>query len=418
MDILLLIVGLGLILAGANFLTDGSAAVAQRFRVPEFIIGLTIVAVGTSTPELVVSVLSAAAGNSDVAIGNVVGSNLFNVFLILGVCALIRPLPLTRSNIRRDIPFGMAASLILLAVTSDRLICAGAADRIGRIDGIVMVALYIALMWFTIRTTKRPEAVPADAGAKKPAALWLAVVMIAGGLAGLIFGGDMFLKSATEIARRLGISESVIAITLVAGGTSLPELASSVVSLLKGKSEMALGNVIGSNIANILLILGVSATIRPLTMGGITTTDILMVVLSSLLLADGVHLPQEADRPLGGRDLPDDIRRLYLVSDTLTDRYTGKTCRLPAAFAHKTNPCRGRDFSRLPVQIAVDQPRHGIVAQRGGRHGGEIHRGKDLEAVEHGMQRLVRELVFRHCNAPQQTPFDATQHGSELFRIG
>ena len=280
MDILLLIVGLGLILAGANFLTDGSAAVAQRFRVPEFIIGLTIVAVGTSTPELVVSVLSAAAGNSDVAIGNVVGSNLFNVFLILGVCALIRPLPLTRSNIRRDIPFGMAASLVLLAVTSDRLICAGAADRIGRIDGIVMVALYIALMWFTIRTTKRP----ADAGAKKPAALWLAVVMIAGGLAGLIFGGDMFLKSATEIARRLGISESVIAITLVAGGTSLPELASSVVSLLKGKSEMALGNVIGSNIANILLILGVSATIRPLTMGGITTTDILMVVLSSLLL--------------------------------------------------------------------------------------------------------------------------------------
>lgn len=262
MDILLLIVGLGLILAGANFLTDGSAAVAQRFRVPEFIIGLTIVAVGTSTPELVVSVLSAAAGNSDVAIGNVVGSNLFNVFLILGVCALIRPLPLTRSNIRRDIPFGMAASLVLLAVTSDRLICAGAADRIGRIDGIVMVALYIALMWFTIRTTKRPEAVPADAGAKKPAALWLAVVMIAGGLAGLIFGGDMFLKSATEIARRLGISESVIAITLVAGGTSLPELASSVVSLLKGKSEMALGNVIGSNIANILLILGVSATIR------------------------------------------------------------------------------------------------------------------------------------------------------------
>ena len=284
MDILLLIVGLGLILAGANFLTDGSAAVAQRFRVPEFIIGLTIVAVGTSTPELVVSVLSAAAGNSDVAIGNVVGSNLFNVFLILGVCALIRPLPLTRSNIRRDIPFGMAASLILLAVTSDRLICAGAADRIGRIDGIVMVALYIALMRFTIRTTKRPEAVPADAGAKKPAALWLAVVMIAGGLAGLIFGGDMFLKSATEIARRLGISESVIAITLVAGGTSLPEQASSVVSLLKGKSEMALGNVIGSNIANILLILGVSATIRPLTMGGITTTDILMVVLSSLLL--------------------------------------------------------------------------------------------------------------------------------------
>ena len=304
MDILLLLVGLGLILGGANFLTDGSAAVAQRFRVPEFIIGLTIVAVGTSMPELVVSVLSAAAGNSDVAIGNVVGSNIFNVFVILGICALIRPLVLTKENIRRDIPFGMAASLVLLAVTSDRLVCAGATDRIGRPDGIVMLALYIGLMWYMIRTTKRQRSMPGAAtgmnvpvsgtalkngaqhaeGTKKPMALWLAGVMIAGGLAGLVFGGEMFLKSATAIARTLGISESVIAITLVAGGTSLPELASSVVSLLKGKSEMALGNVIGSNIANILLILGVSATIRPLTMGGITTTDILMVVLSSLLL--------------------------------------------------------------------------------------------------------------------------------------
>ncbi len=297
MDILLLLVGLGLILGGANFLTDGSAAVAQRFRVPEFIIGLTIVAVGTSMPELVVSVLSAAAGNSDVAIGNVVGSNIFNVFVILGICALIRPLVLTKENIRRDIPFGMAASLVLLAVTSDRLVCAGATDRIGRPDGIVMLALYIGLMWYMIRTTKRQRGMPGAAGGtktpaseagaivkngvkqaegtKKPMALWLA---------GLIFGGEMFLKSATAIARTLGISESVIAITLVAGGTSLPELASSVVSLLKGKAEMALGNVIGSNIANILLILGISATIHPLTMGGITLTDILVVVLSSLLL--------------------------------------------------------------------------------------------------------------------------------------
>ena len=287
MDILLLLVGLGLILAGANFLTDGSAAVAQRFRVPEFIIGLTIVAIGTSTPELVVSVLSAAAGNSDIAIGNVVGSNIFNVFVILGICALIRPLALTTSNIRRDIPFGMAASLVLLAVTSDRFMGTGGADKIGRLDGIVMLALYIGLMWFTIRATKRSGAETGTSdtkNAKKPAALWLSVMMIVGGLAGLVFGGEMFLKSATAIARSLGISESIIAITLVAGGTSLPELASSVVSLLNGKAEMALGNVIGSNIANILLILGVSATIHPLTMGGITLTDILMVVLSSLLL--------------------------------------------------------------------------------------------------------------------------------------
>lgn len=283
MDIFLLIVGLGLILAGANFLTDGSAALAQRFRVPEFIIGLTVVAVGTSTPELVVSVLSAIAGKSDVAIGNVVGSNIFNVFVILGVCALIRPLPLTAGNIRRDIPFGVITSLLLLALASDSFFRTGAADRIGRIDGAAMLLLYMALMWYTIRSTKRPET-PTAEEAKPGMAGWLMAAMIVGGLAGLVFGGEMFLRSATSIARSLGISESVIAITLVAGGTSLPELASSLVSLFKGKADMALGNVIGSNIANILLILGVSATIHPLSMGGITVWDLLMVVLSSVLL--------------------------------------------------------------------------------------------------------------------------------------
>ncbi|WP_346693737.1 calcium/sodium antiporter [uncultured Alistipes sp.] len=283
MDILLLIVGLGLILAGANFLTDGSAAVAQRLRVPEFIIGLTIVAVGTSTPELVVSVLSAIAGKSDVAIGNIVGSNIFNVFVILGICALIRPLPLTRSTIRRDIPIGMVVSLLLFVLASDALLHLGPTDRLGRGDGILMLILYVALMWYTIRAAGRTEEAPAE-GTKAQMAPWLAAVMIVGGLAGLVFGGELFLDSATALARQLGVSESVIAITLVAGGTSLPELASSVVSLVKGKADMALGNVIGSNIANILLILGLSATINPLTMGGITTTDLAVVILTSLLL--------------------------------------------------------------------------------------------------------------------------------------
>lgn len=288
MDIFLLILGLALILGGANFLTDGSAALAQRFRVPEFIVGLTIVAVGTSTPELVVSVLSAAAGNSDVAIGNIVGSNIFNVFFILGVCALIAPLPLTGGNIRRDLPFLTAVSVLLLLLTSDRLLGLGEVDAIGRIDGIVMLLLYIALIRYTIRTERRTAALATQTTqTEKPQrskSLWLIVVMIGGGLAGLVFGGELFLDSATAIARALGVSESVIAITLVAGGTSLPELASSVVSLLKGKSEMALGNVIGSNIANILLILGLSATIHPLTLGGITRIDLLTVLLSSVLL--------------------------------------------------------------------------------------------------------------------------------------
>ncbi len=285
MEILLLLVGLGLILAGANFLTDGSAALAKRFRVPEFIIGLTIVAIGTSTPELVVSVLSAIGGQSDVAIGNVVGSNIFNVFAILGVCALIRPMALTADNIRRDIPFGMIASLLLVALVSDSFFASRATDRIGRIDGIVMLLLYVLLVGYTIRITGRTEASTADTGTAAPRMHGALIALsILGGLAGLIFGGELFLDNATALARRLGVSESVIALTLVAGGTSLPELASSVVSLLKGKAEMALGNVIGSNIANILLILGMSATIRPLTPGGITLFDFGMVLLSALLL--------------------------------------------------------------------------------------------------------------------------------------
>ena len=287
MDTLLLLLGLGLILAGANFLTDGSAALAQRFRVPEFIIGLTVVAVGTSTPELVVSVLSAAAGKSDVAIGNVVGSNIFNTLAILGICALIRPVPLTRGNIRRDIPLGLAVSLLLLACTSDSFVRPGAEDRIGRGEGILFLVLYLVVMLLTIRRTARREPA-AEAVAESPArpqrAVWVTAAMILGGLAALVGGGELFLDHATSIARKLGVSESVIAITLVAGGTSLPELASSVVSLLKGKAEMALGNVVGSNIANILLILGASATIRPLTLGGITFIDIAMVALCSALL--------------------------------------------------------------------------------------------------------------------------------------
>lgn len=288
MSILLLITGLVLILAGANYLTDGAAAVAQRFRVPEFIIGLTIVAIGTSAPELVVSVLSAIQGNSDVAVGNVVGSNLFNVFVILGICALIAPLALTPGNIRRDIPIGVGAALLLLLFTSDKVLHLGSVDRIGRAEGAVMVVLYLLLMLYTVRQTAREnrQAAPANepASQEKPLAPWVAVLFIAGGLAGLVFGGDLFLKHATELARSLGVSESVIAITLVAGGTSLPELASSVVSLLKGKSELALGNVVGSNIANILLILGVSSTIHPLSLGGITAGDIWMVLLGSVLL--------------------------------------------------------------------------------------------------------------------------------------
>jgi len=277
MNALFFAIGLVLILGGANYLTDGASALAQRFRVSEFVVGLTVVAVGTSMPELVVSLLSAAGGQGDMAIGNVVGSNIFNVFVIIGVCALVSPLALTRSNIRRDIPIGVAVSLLLLAC--------GYYGSILRPMGIAFIVCYALLMWYTVRTSS-PEA-GAGAGPERPAGrmpAWKMALMIVLGLAALVGGGELFLRSATNIARHFGISESVIAITLVAGGTSLPELASSVVSVVKGRAEMALGNVIGSNTANILLILGCSSTVRPLTMGGITLADIYMVVLSAVLL--------------------------------------------------------------------------------------------------------------------------------------
>lgn len=281
MDFLLLVVGLGLILGGANYLTDGASALAQRLRMPDFLIGLTIVAIGTSMPEMVVSVISALNAQTGMAIGNVVGSNLFNVLVILGVCAAIRPITFAKNTILFDIPFGIAASFLLMVLSLDALFEYGSENLLSRLDGIVMLVLYFGLMFYTIRTTERPEQ---RASSEPQMAVWLMAVMIVGGLLGLIFGGNLFLDSATNIARSLGVSESVIAITLVAGGTSLPELASSVVALIKGKADMALGNVVGSNIANILLILGVSATITPLTLGGITPFDLMMVLLSAMMI--------------------------------------------------------------------------------------------------------------------------------------
>lgn len=282
MNVLLLILGLGLILAGANFLTDGAAALARRFRISEFIVGLTVIAVGTSTPELVVSVVSALHGSGDMAVGNVVGSNLFNGLLILGVTALIAPVPLTSDNIKKDIPFGVLASVVLWVMCSDVLLGSDSGDNVGRDEGIVLLLLFVVFICYSIFSAGKAPDEKATAQAHKP--LWLMIAMIAGGLAGLVFGGNMFQTSATEIARSLGVGESVIAITLMAGGTSLPELAASVVSAVKGKSEMAMGNVLGSNIANIFLVLGASASITPLSLGGIATADLSVVVAASLLL--------------------------------------------------------------------------------------------------------------------------------------
>ena len=281
LNTLLLIGGLALILLGANGLTDGAAAVAKKFRISDLVIGLTIVAFGTSAPELVISVMAALGGSADMAIGNVVGSNAFNTLMILGVCALFSPLTFTKSNIRRDIPICILATLALLVVTLFN-------QDINRLEGAILLLGYIVMIVFMIRAEKRAmlaEVQPVDQDVKpvKLMPMWRVPIWILAGLAGLIYGGELFVNSASDIARSWGVSEAVIAITLVAGGTSMPELASSLVSVAKGQKGMALGNVLGSNLFNILFILGGCSMITPLTLGDIDIIDISMVVLSAVI---------------------------------------------------------------------------------------------------------------------------------------
>lgn len=285
MDYILLIVGLVLLTYGANLLTKGCVGMAARFRVPEFIVGLTVMAVGTSMPELTVSTLSAINGSSDMAIGNVTGSNIFNTLIILGICAMIRPMVFTKENIRRDIPICIAASALLLVMA----LYIGTPEGVGRVEGIILFLLYIAFVLYSIRSAKKdtPDAeAGTDDGKQTEATMgWGKILFfIIIGLAGLIYGGNLCLDSATAIARAWGVSEAIIAITIVAAGTSLPELASSVAAIANGKLSLALGNIIGSNVANILLILGLCGSIKPLTMGGITPLDMWMVVGSAVLL--------------------------------------------------------------------------------------------------------------------------------------
>ena len=279
MEYLLLILGFVLIIVGATALTDGSVALATRFRVPEFIVGLTIVAVGTSMPEFVVSLFASIDGNDGIAIGNVVGSNIFNIFAILGVCAIFAPLTFSELNIRRDIPLTILATVALVVVTL-------LGGDINRTEGVILLLGYIVMMALTIRADRKNFVVESndenDKRAKMP--YWRIFLWIVGGLLGLIYGGQMCVDNAVVVARNLGVSESVIAITLIAGGTSLPELASSLISIWRGSPSLALGNVLGSNIANILLILGTCSTITPLTMGGITMFDVYVALAATVVV--------------------------------------------------------------------------------------------------------------------------------------
>ena len=287
MSYVLLVISLVLLVVGANWLVDGAAAIARRYHVSEYIIGATIVGMGTSMPELVVSVISGVEGHPEIAIGNVVGSNIFNVFLILGVTALMMPIKYTRSNIRRDMPLNIVFSLLVMGFCALGLYARGEYG-LGRMEGFLLLACFTFYLWYSIRTDRKLNVVGDTEEQEMDLGLYnsmmVCVLSIIFGLGGLIFGGDMFVDSASAIARESGVSEAVIGLTIVAGGTSLPELVSSVIAVRKKKGQMALGNIVGSNIFNLLLILGVSSLVHPLSMGGITFIDWGVMALSALMV--------------------------------------------------------------------------------------------------------------------------------------
>ncbi len=286
LNVLFLIIGIALILGGANYLTDGASAVAKKWGISDLVIGLTIVAFGTSAPELVISVMSAMKGSGGLAIGNVVGSNIFNILVIVGCVALVSPIKVQKSYMTNEIPLVILSSLVLLICANGVLLDGEAVNTVGRVDGLLMLLFFAIFMRYTLSIASNTadgtsSGQPADE--VKPMKMWLATVCVIGGLGALVWGGDLFVKGASGIARGLNVSESVIGLTIVAAGTSLPDLAASVAAALKHKPGLAVGNIVGSNIFNIFFVLGVSSTVHPLQLGGITNVDFLVLTAASIL---------------------------------------------------------------------------------------------------------------------------------------
>ena len=285
LNILLIISGVALVLWGADRLTEGAASMARRFNVPEIVIGLTIVAAGTSAPELFVSVVSALNDTPDLAVGNVVGSNIMNTMLIVGVAAMVAPMTIARSTVFKDMPFAIMASILLVVLCLDAFASLSlSGNTISRIDGILLLLAFTAFMVYTFRVAKTSGSHVDNTQPKTVMPMWKCMLFIALGLAGLIVGSNTFVSAASAVAEQLGVSQSIIGLTIVAGGTSLPELATSVVAARKGQSAIAIGNVIGSNVFNILMILGLTAVICPMQIGGITIVDTSVMLGSMVLL--------------------------------------------------------------------------------------------------------------------------------------
>lgn len=286
LQIVLLIGGLLLILLGANWLVDGSSSIAKKFGISEFVIGLTIVGIGTSSPEMVVSFLSAFQGKADMAVGNIVGSNIFNTFMILGATALIAPLTITKNNLKKDIPLNIIVSVLLILLGMNFTIFGKGTNQLCRIDGAILLLIFACYLWSSFRS----DSGDSDGEGIKEYKTGISIILIITGLAGLIFGGRVFVDAATELAKAFGVSDKFIAITVMAAGTSMPELATCIVAALKGRGQLALGNVLGSNISNILLILGGASLIHPLSFSGMSYVDLGILLTGALAIMASAYL--------------------------------------------------------------------------------------------------------------------------------
>lgn len=277
------VIGLYFVVKGADWLVDGSSAVAKKLKISDLVIGLTIVAFGTSAPELVINIVSSLKGATDIAIGNILGSNIFNVAFILGLCALIAPLKVTKGTVWKEIPLALLAATLVGVFSADILLDNRIFSEISRIDGIALLAFFVIFLYYTFGIAKisgekvNEEVTPLMSGKKS-------VAMILGGLLGLVLGGRAVVYGAVEIAAFWGLSEALIGLTIVAIGTSLPELATSIAAVRKDNVDIAVGNVVGSNIFNVFLILGASATIKPLPFSSGSIVDVWVTILISLLL--------------------------------------------------------------------------------------------------------------------------------------
>ncbi|MEH6990970.1 calcium/sodium antiporter [Cytobacillus firmus] len=285
MSYLLLIIGFSLLIAGANFFVDGASKIAGFLKISPLLVGLTIVAFGTSSPEATVSILAALDGNADVAIGNVVGSNIFNITLVVGVTAMIFPLKVESATIRKEIPFTLLATVALMIFISDTYLDSISSNVVSRSDGLVLLLIFAVFMYYLFEVARESRRSTESARVKASAAQWTKQSLLTiAGLAAIIFGGDLVVKSSTEIAFSLGMSETLVGLTIVAIGTSLPELVTSVAAAIKKESEIALGNIVGSNIFNILFVLGASASISPLPVDPKMFIDITILILITVVL--------------------------------------------------------------------------------------------------------------------------------------